>query len=261
MNKIYIFQNAQNIVFLWKKNFLSNLIFVYIVGLKHFFDMRQRFIDIYTTDNFDSYHQSNSASNVKSHNRIDFLTHDDLIKGLLKFGLDPAFKRFAHKLTKNFYALNVCEEWTQMFDLLKFFQNHMSLTMIETLYETILTSQHFNFVHDLWVFDKMIFKLAKRLFKFIISEAHKLQKKFQRDIKNWQAIACEKFNDSKIYENENDDLFWRFELMRFKQKLFLRMNNQDYDFMTSTNLDFIWTYIIVFVKIFSFWLSLWFKLN
>ena len=203
--------------------------------------MRQRFVDVYTTDDSDSYRQSNFVSNVKSHNRIDFLTHDDLIKELSRSDLDSTFKHFVHKLTKNFYVLNVCEKWTQMSDLLKFFQNYVSIAMIETLYEITLTSQHINFVRDFWTFDKVIFKLAKRLLKFFISKIYKFWKKFLRDIKNWQAIARERFDDSKIYENKNDDLFWRFELMRFRQNLFLSVNNQNYDSMTSTDLDLIWT--------------------
>jgi hypothetical protein len=111
--------------------------------------MRQRSVDVYTTDDSDSYRKSNPASNVKPHNRIDFLTHDDLIKELSRLDLDPAFKRFAHKLTKNLYALNVCKDWAQISDLLEFFQNHVSTAMIETLYEITLTSQHSNFVCDL----------------------------------------------------------------------------------------------------------------
>ena len=104
---------------------------MYTVGLKHFFGMRQRSVDVYTVDDSGPYRQPNPVSNVKPHNRIDFLTHNDLIKGLSGPGLDPAFKRFAHKLTKNLYALNVCEEWTQMPDLLEFFQDHVSIAMIE----------------------------------------------------------------------------------------------------------------------------------
>jgi hypothetical protein len=213
-NKIYIFQDAQNIASFWKKNFLSSFIYVYIVDLKHFFEMRQRFVDVYATDDSDLYRQSNSASNVKSHNRIDFLTHDSLIKELSKFVLDSVFNRFAHILTKNLYALDICENWTQMSDLLKFFQNHVSTTMIEILYETTLTSQHLNFVRDLWTFDKVMLKLAKRLLKLIIFDVYKLREKLLRDIKSWQATARKSFDDSKIYENENDDSFWESELMR-----------------------------------------------
>ena len=83
---------------------------MYIVDLKHFFDMQRRFVDVYTTNDFNRYRQSNFASKIKSHNRIDFFTHNDLIKRLLKPDFDSAFKGFAHKLTKNFYALNVCEK-------------------------------------------------------------------------------------------------------------------------------------------------------
>lgn len=124
--------------------------------------------------------------------------------------------------------------------------------MIETLYETTLTSQHFNFVRDLWTFDKTVLKLAKRLFNLIISKVYKLRKKFLRDIKSWQTTARKNFDDLKIYENENDDPFWKSELMRSKQKLFLGVDNQDYDFVTSTNLDFIWTYVFVSLKFFRF---------
>ena len=68
---------------------------MYTVGLKHFFGMRQRYIDVYTADDSGPYRQLNPASKVKPHNRIDFLTHHGLIKKLSGPGLDPAFKRFA----------------------------------------------------------------------------------------------------------------------------------------------------------------------
>lgn len=157
---------------------------MYIFGLKHFFGMQQRFVDVYTADDSDSYCQSNFTSKIKPHNRIDFFTHDGLIKRLSGSGLDSAFKRFVHKSTKNLYAFKVCKEWTQMSNLLEFFQNHVNITMIETLYETTLTSQHLNFVCDFWAFDKIVFKLAKRLSKFIIPKIYKLRKKLLRDIKS-----------------------------------------------------------------------------
>ena len=200
---------------------------------------------------------SSATSNVKPHNLIDFFTHDDLIKGLSGPGFDTAFKHFAHKLTKNLYALNVCEKWTQMFDFLEFFQDHV-IAIIETLYGTTLTSQHPNFVRDLWVFDKVMFKLAKRLPKPSTPEVYKLREKLLRDIKNWQAVVREKFDYSKIYKDGDE---WRSELMRSRQKSLLNVKYQDYDSMTSINLDLIWTYGIVFVKIFSFWISIWFDLN
>ena len=225
---------------------------MYTVGLKHFFGMRQRSVDVYTADDSGPYRQPNPASKVKPHNRIDFLTHDGLIKGLSGPGLDPAFKRFAHKLTKNLYALKVCEEWTQMPDLLEFFQDHVSVAMIEALYGTTLTSQHPNFVRDLWAFDRVLPKLAKRLPKLIIPEAYKLREKLLRDIKSWQAVARERFDDSKVYKDGDGDPFWGSELMRSRQKLLLRVDNQDYDSMASTDLGLIWTYATVFVKTSSF---------
>jgi hypothetical protein len=62
--------------------------------------------------------------------------------------------------------------------------------------------------------------------------------------------ARESFDDSKKYEDENDDSFWESELMRFRQKLLLSVNNQNYDSVTSIDLGLIWTYAPVFVKTF-----------
>lgn len=39
-----------------------------------------------------------------------FFTYNIFIKGLLKLDFDPEFKRFAYKLTKNLYWLNICQD-------------------------------------------------------------------------------------------------------------------------------------------------------
>lgn len=106
-------------------------------------------------------------------------------------------------------------------DLLEFFQDHVSIAMIEALYETTLTSQHLNFVRDLWVFDEVMPKLAKRLLKLIILKTYKLREKLLRDVKSWQAVAREKFDDSKVYKDGDADPFWGSELLRSRQKLLL----------------------------------------
>ena len=110
-DKIYLFQGAANIREIFKQPSLMTAIYMHTTVLKQLCGMSARAIDMYIADDSGSYHEPHPDSIVKPYNRIEFLTHKDLVKGLSGPGLKSTFNRFTNLFTRELDNLDVGCEW------------------------------------------------------------------------------------------------------------------------------------------------------
>jgi hypothetical protein len=244
INGIYLVSEPQAIADIWKNPNLSSPIYVYTVGLRYIFGMHEKAIEAYKADDSGPYRKAHPFSNVEPRNRIDYLTHDSLLRGLTGSSMLPTFERFQSILKRNLDAENFGDEWTELPDLFAFFRNNVGKAVLESLFGPSLLAINPNFVQDLWEFDEQVVHLAKRLPRFLVPSAYRVRERLLAQIQNWYQYARQHFRDSDADMQESQwDPYWGSVMNRERQKMLLSIDGQDDAAVASTDLGLIWTSI------------------
>ncbi|KAF2756237.1 cytochrome P450 [Pseudovirgaria hyperparasitica] len=240
VDEIYMISGPTTLAALWRQKWLSSPIFAYTVGLKYIFGMREESIRTYKADNSGVYQKPHPDSNVEPRNRLDYLTHNGLLKGLAKEGLGPLLQRFEHNFRSRLSSLGVTEEWVEMPDLLEFFEQNVGNSILEALFgPTLLTRK--NFLRDLWDFDRGIRFLGKRFPWFLAPKAHRARDRMLAHLQAWYIEARKGFTEASILPDGDGDPFWGSELVRSRQRYLLAADEQDDAAVSSVDLGLLWT--------------------
>ncbi|CAE7194177.1 hypothetical protein P3342_009588 [Pyrenophora teres f. teres] len=239
---IYLVSEPEAVADMWKQPNLSSPIYVYTVGLRYIFGMREKAIKTYTDDDSGPYRKPHPNSNVAPHNRIDFLTHDSLLRGLTGSSMLPTFQRFQTIVKRNLDAQAIGEDWVEMPDLLAFFRDSVGKATLEALFGPSLLEINPNFVNDLWEFDGQVRNLAKRLPRFMVPKAYRVRDRLKDQIQSWYQYARQHFQDEAAHNDSKDwDPYWGSVMNRERQKTILSIDGQDDAALASTDLGLIWT--------------------
>jgi hypothetical protein len=226
MNGIYLCQDPVAVAAMWKDPSLSSPIFIYTVGLRYLFGMKEKAIETYTADNSGPYRKPHPKSKVPSENRVDFLTHDSLLRGLTGPAMVPTFRRFQKIFNRNLNLQVIGEEWVEMEDFYFFFREKAGKAVLESLFGPSMLRINPGFVDDLWAFDEEIKNLTKRLPRFWIPNAYRVRDRLIAQIQNWYQYACKVFRHDAIYEDCDGDSFWGSSMSRERQELVLSINTR-----------------------------------
>ncbi|MCJ1358087.1 MAG: hypothetical protein MMC33_008085 [Icmadophila ericetorum] len=125
--------------------------------------MSAQSIEMYISDNSGPFHKPHPDSNVEPHKRIEFLTHENLLKGLSGPGLTPTFTALLRDALSN---LDIDQELAHISSLMQFFKDHITPPISKALFGLTLLSVNPTLIEDLWTYDRVMPDLAKRLPKF-----------------------------------------------------------------------------------------------
>lgn len=229
---------------MWKNPNLSSPVYVYTVGLRYIFGMHEKAIEAYTADDSGPYRKPHPFSNVEPRNRIDFLTHDSLLRGLSGPSMLPTFERFQNILKRNLDAEAIGQEWIELPDLFIFFRNMVGKAVLESLFGPSLLAINPSFTDDLAEFDGSVVHLAKRMPRFLIPKAYRVRGRLLAQIQNWYQFARQHYRDDGVdAENIQWDPFWGSVMNRERQKMLLSIDGHDDAAVASTDLGLIWTSI------------------
>ena len=207
----------------------------------HCFGMSRKAADIYYKDTSGPRTKPNNGSETSPHNRIYYKTHETLLDGLLRQGLQPMTDRLEVELRSSITSLQISDDWTNFPDLMEFYQIFLGTVVIKTVFGSTLLSQNPDFVQDLWDFDPLVMNLARRLPIVFAPKAYRLRRKLLQCIKRWHTYAR---THSAGYESDGDqdgDPYWGCKMIRDRYATLCDTENQDHYSVASTDLAFIWS--------------------
>jgi len=196
-------------------------------------------VSAYTADTSGAHSNPLAGSNIKPKDRVSYLTHENLLKGLLGTGLAPATERFEEGLTEGLCSLNVTNEWVEYLDLLAFFEEHVGQAVLQAIFGTQLLEQDEGFLHDLWEFDAGVMGLARRLPRFSIPAAYRVRETLLGAVRSWHGFA--KAGEGAGADGDGDgDPVWGSRMMRERYSMLHGVRDQDAESVASTDLGLIW---------------------
>ncbi|KAI1074867.1 cytochrome P450 [Whalleya microplaca] len=236
---VYLIQGPKNISEVFHNAHLT-VTRAYSLVLRQCFGMGQKSVNAYLADTSGSRQKPIPGSSPRLQDRISFMTHENLVSGLLKEGLGPASRRFEIQLARSLQAANIGDDWIEFADMAKFFELHLGSSLISTLFGEELLAQHPNFIEDLWEYDKGVMNLARRLPWLWMPRTYKIRDKLLTSVEKWHSkvLACAGF--SQVSDDPEADLLWGTKMVRERYPMLLGATGQDEKSVASTDLAFIW---------------------
>jgi hypothetical protein len=238
---LYFLQGAENIVCLWKKSTLVPGTKIHLFFLKNLFGMPAKAIDVYAMDNSGIKAQPLPGSRVASHNRIHHLTHMSMLKFMGGSGLSGWYGRWATSFLQYLQVLDIGEDWVEVPDLMKFFEEEFGSAVLESMCGPLPRRINPNFMQDL---KKYHYDQPTRLKcppEWLIPRAFETRRKVLQTIKDWHTTARAHFSKTGVGRGADSDPYWGSEFMRSRQEVFDGIEDFDYDAYASSDLGLIWT--------------------
>lgn len=208
--------------------------------LKTLFGMVPTAVDMHTFDKSGIQANARPGSSVKSHNRIDHLTHANFHKHLLGEGLAKVYQGFAVSLLRRLPSLGIDNQWTQHSDLLDFWMLPMTSAMNEALAGPIIECVNPGFAKDLFQYYPYLHSFLKGWLKWLIPEAYRLQKSLIQGVATWHAIARARFHASDIDKTTGYDPCWGSAFMRERQQILRHVDNWDAHSIAASDFGIFW---------------------
>ena len=202
--------------------------------------MKKDALSIYEKDNSGPFHKPFPGSKVEPQNRIDWVTHREILKGLTGGGLEPLTKRTAKALVQRMNDTPVGHDWVEYPDLLKFFQKLVGMSIMESLAGPALFELNPNFSDDFWRFDKFLPKFAKGIPDFLVSGSAEVRRSLLDGLKKYYLYARKHYSTSSLDPDGDFDPYWGSGLMKARQTTLLAIDHQDDDSVASADLGLIW---------------------
>lgn len=237
--EVYLFQDYASIRSIWKHQLLASPMTAYVYTLKYICGQDSESLAIYRADDSGPFPKPHPGTNVSPHNRVDYITHAGLLRGLTGRGLAPTTTRLSSILDKA-CAPTLFEEWTEMPDLLQFFQRNIGTSIMQSLFGPTLLRLHPTFVDDFWEYEKNVPRFAWGLPSFMMPGAYRNRRKLINQLTSWYAFARRSFTESSRDEDGDGDVFWGSELMRSRQRDLLGVDGQSDESLASADLGLIW---------------------
>ncbi|KAF2675666.1 cytochrome P450 [Lentithecium fluviatile CBS 122367] len=243
---IYFIQDHFAVAAMWKQSQLASPIYIYAYALQNVFGMPSTCLQAYRSDSSGPYKKPFPGTNVEPQNRVDFLTHESLVRAFSGPGLKPSFDRFQRSVERRLDGLcprTAATEWIQHYDMLSWFRNIIGEALLETLFGKRLLELNPNFVEDLWHFDHSVPWLAKQIPRFLMPKAYKTRLRLLEGIKRWHSVARREFDDGMIFPDGDGDPVWGSYLMRERQSILASVEGQDEEGVAAADLGLIWASI------------------
>lgn len=225
---------------IWKAPSLSSPLAIQLYSLKYLFGISERTLAIYRADTSGPHRKPNPGSTIPPESRIDYISHSGFLRAFSGPGLEPTIRRFTKalevRLGKDIVSGDSRQQWVELGDFRKFFEDSMGKSLIESLFGPSLLKINPSFVHDLVEFDREVPWLSRGIPAWINPRPHRVRKSLCDQLKRWHAYARQNFDDSKISADGDGDPYWGSEFMRTRHTILPQIGHHDDDALAATDL-------------------------
>jgi hypothetical protein len=236
------FQDRQSIKRIWKTPSLSSPINISLYTFKFFFGVPEKTLKVYRADNSGPYRKPYAGSTISENRRVDYLAHHEFLRALSGPGLRPTFLRFKRALETGADGAELTNEWTELRDFQKFFQNLFGPSLVESVYGPALHRLSPSFMDDLYDFDDNVPWLARMIPSFIMPRPYRIRNKLGRHFRKWHIYARTHFHESSIYEDGDGDPFWGSAFIRNRHAMFSKVGDHDEDAVVALDIGLAFGY-------------------
>ena len=243
MFNLYFVQGSETILSLWKKSGTMTGTPIHLLCLKYLFGMPPAALKMYERDDSGISHQALPSSHVQPHNRVDYRTHESLIRFTNGSGLQGFYERWVTGYRDRLQSLDIGDEWIAMPDLMGFFNDTFGAALIESICGRDFLDLNPHCSRDFSNYDLAVQKLLKGLPRWIIPQAYRARDKLLSAIKKWHDSATSRSGESSIVQTGDTDPYWGSSFMRERHGpdgIFSTVDNFDKDASASSDLGFIW---------------------
>lgn len=225
---------------MFKQSSLATPISIYRYSTKYLFGMREKAHSVYMADDSGPFPKPYPGTNVPSRNRIDYITHHGLLRGLTGPGLQPTTARYVKDVSRRLQKMNLGDTWTEMDDFPQFFRDIVGTATLQSILGPTMLRINPEFVQNLWDFDVAMPEFSKGYPKWILSREYQNRERLLQSFKNWYKYARENFDESQIDEDGDGDPVWGSSLIRHRQETVLQIDHQDDDALACVDLGLAW---------------------
>jgi hypothetical protein len=212
----------------------------YGIVLKYCFGMDDDAVKTYVEDTSGSQKKPADGSKVLPENRVSYLTHENLLQGLLGSGLDSTQNRFEIAMEESLRYAPISEDWVEFPDFLKFFETHVGSSVIKSIFGSEIITQNPQLITDLWEYDKIIMSLAKRIPSFWIPGAYRLRNKLLTTVRAWHKSAQEYHGGPRKEDDSSVERRWGSNMIQERFEMLSNLRNQNTNSVSSTDLGLMW---------------------
>jgi hypothetical protein len=154
--EFYVVQGAQNIKALFKNSWACTSVPFVKFALGYAFGLPSKALALYDKDDSGGGHVPHADSTVEARNRIDYLSHQAMIRFLEGKGLTPLWNRFAGDITTRLHDLHssLSADWESRLNLISIVEDETTSSIISALCGPHLLRLSPSFLRDFWEFDR-----------------------------------------------------------------------------------------------------------
>ena len=236
---IYVISGPENISALWKEQDLhtrtyGSLSFSTICG------MPKDALAFWMADDSGMHARPHPDSNVASHLRVDYMTHNSVAKLLTGPGFKASCDRFTRNLSQRLLAnAAVGSDWTELPDLSQFLQDQLFPAAVEAMWGPVIFSVNPDFTRDMLAFSRPIPYLAKGYPRMVAPAAYAARDKCLESVKRCHNIVSPLL-ESPMQSMENWNQDYGNEFVKYRHQNWSKMPRMNADAMDGEDLGVIW---------------------
>ena len=238
LDEVYMVHGSKNIQEIFRNQRLT-MTRAYGIALKHCFGMKSEAVEVYMSDTSGARQKPIPGSKVPDDARIGLLTHQNLSSIFSGTGLERITGRFEDAFKERLHNLPIGDGWNHFPDFTSFVETQIGAPILRALFGRRLLDQS-GFLESLFVYDRHIMNLARRLPFLLAPRAYRARRRVLRSIKTWhQEVKQAEHADDAPYDKRKDSA-WGSDTMRDRHRILSQITRQDADALASADLALIW---------------------
>lgn len=240
MMDLYLITGNAHIVSLFSQSQIMTNKIYRALAVSNMFGMPAKAQDFLAADDSGLNSKPHPTSNVKPEHRIDYLTHAAILRFLSGPGLKPLVSRFKEMIMGQFASQDIFSEWVEMPDLYSFLKVQIFNASVEAMCGSHILLLNPTFCEDFWKFDAGLSNLAKGYPWWLIPSAYQARNRCLAHVKKWHLFLRENSSREESEDYDSFDPKLGAGLMRYRQKMWSKMEAIDAGAMASEDLGMLW---------------------